>query len=52
MRMLYRELLLVEMRQTSHLNMISELRTERAILVGYDKTWHLLSMSKYNSDLR
>ena len=27
--MLYRELLLVEMRQTSHLNMISELRTER-----------------------
>lgn len=48
--MLHRELLSVEMRQTSHLNMISELRTEHFQSVGYDKIWHLLSMSKYKGN--
>ena len=49
MRMFSRELRMVETKQTSHLNMISELRTERLWLVGYDKIWHLLSMSKYQA---
>ena len=51
MMMLYRELLLVRKKQNSHLNMISELRTElKMIIVGYDKIWHSLSMSKYKSN--
>ena len=37
----------MEKRQTNHLNMISELRAEHFQSVGYDKIWHLLSMSKY-----